>query len=465
MTTHECVPSHWKAAAARYGCGLGDDLRFLAALGIKGDGWDPNHRPHTLLRKTPVVNLGYVINVIENPTERQEVLLKAWALTKEVLIISARLAIEAKFLGETQLFADGYLTGRGTFQKLYEQQELRTWIDNTLGISCFPAAPGVFYAFRDEQVLNAFAASRYQRRLSAPRIDRSEQFYREHADALQPLIEFVSERGRLPAEDELTNADMVRNIFGSIRRAFGVVRRVTASQKWSDITEKRKEDLLIYLALTRFGGRPAFSKLSRAIQGDVKGLFGTYRGGCSEADGLLYSLGRPGTTQTEMQRSEIGKLTPSALYVHVSALPALSPILRLFEGCARAYLGEVEGANIIKLHRDEPIVSYLSYPDFEANPHPALALSLTVHLQTFRIRVRDYRAQENAPILHRKELFVAPQHPLHAKFARLTRIEESKGLYSETNKIGLREDWNRLLREKGLALKGHRLMSAAKTKS
>ncbi|GFE51184.1 hypothetical protein So717_29370 [Roseobacter cerasinus] len=52
----------------------------------------------------------------------------------------------------------------------------------------------------------------------------------------------------------------------------------------------------------------------------------------------------------------------------------LSPVLRLYEGCARGYLGRVEGANIIKLHRDEPKVSYLSYPGFDNDPHLWLAL-------------------------------------------------------------------------------------------
>ena len=40
-------------------------------------------------------------------------------------------------------------------------------------------------------------------------------------------------------------------------------------------------------------------------------------------------------------------------------------LLRVYEGCARAYLGEVEGANLIKLHRHSGKVSYLVDPDFE----------------------------------------------------------------------------------------------------
>jgi len=136
-------------------------------------------------------------------------------------------------------------------------------------------------------------------------------------------------------------------------------------------------------------------------------------------------------------------------------------VLRLYEGCARGYLGRVEGANIIKLHRSEPKISYLNYPDFDADPHPALASSLTVHLQTFRVKTRNFHDGRNRPVLHRKELFVAPDHPLHAKFARLTRIEESKGLYEDTSRIGLEQGWGEVLAENGFYLKGHRLISSS----
>ncbi len=59
--------------------------------------------------------------------------------------------------------------------------------------------------------------------------------------------------------------------------------------------------------------------------------------------------------------STIGKLLPNALYVHREALDSLEPLLRVYEGCARAYLGEVERANLIKLHRHSGKVSYLVY--------------------------------------------------------------------------------------------------------
>jgi DNA phosphorothioation-associated putative methyltransferase len=158
----------------------------------------------------------------------------------------------------------------------------------------------------------------------------------------------------------------------------------------------------------------------------------------------------------------VGKLTPTALYVHESALPHLPPVLRVYEGCARAYIGAVDGANVIKLHRGTPQVSYLSYPGFEKDPHPALAASLIVPLQTFHIRYRVYSDAKNPPILHRKEEFIAKDHPLWNKFAKLTQQEERRNLYTNPELIGTREGWQRALDAQDVLLSGHRLIRKTK---
>ena len=216
----------------------------------------------------------------------------------------------------------------------------------------------------------------------------------------------------------------------------------------------------MYLALAQFDERVRFGRLPRSLRRDVRAHFGAYKRACAAADELLYSLGTPGVVDSACEQSEVGKLTPSALYVHESALFTLSPILRLYEGCASGMTGRVEGATIIKLHRGEPKVSYLGYPEFDTVAHPALAWAMTVHLQTFRMKVRDYSSRRNRPILHRKELFVSPDYPAFRKFARLTRIEESKGLFGEGWRIGYEDGWNETLALKGLYLRGHRLLSS-----
>lgn len=450
---------HTETRVFDYGCGRGDDIKRLRAMGFDANGWDPVHCPDGEIRRSPVVNLGYVVNVIEDANERREALRKAWAVAETVLIVSARLTLERRALRNSREYADGCLTSRGTFQKFFDHQELRQWIDRSLKENAVPAAPGIFYVFKDDQSRVNFIASCYHRRRTTPRLNDSVGLFREHRKLLEPLMRFLTNRGRLPFDDELrTNSEIVE-VFGSLRSAFRVVVAATEDDRWKQIRHVRIEDILVYLALSQFDGRPSFGHLPLSLRRDIREFFGSYRKACQQADELLFSLGRLGVVDAVCRRSGVGKLTPSALYVHESVLAGgAEPLLRLYEGCARGYLGRVEGANIVKLHRGEPMVSYLSYPRFEKDPHPTLAFAITVHLQTFRVRARDYTASRNRPILHRKELFVRRDDCNYRKFARLTRIEESKGLYDDTSRIGYEDGWNEVLELKGLYLRGHRLL-------
>lgn len=100
--------------------------------------------------------------------------------------------------------------------------------------------------------------------------------------------------------------------------------------------------------------------MSTDLQLDIKAFFTTFKKACDLADHLLLSVGNPDLIRQECRKSPVGKLTPGSLYVHVSALTSLSAILRVYEGCARAYIGAVEGANIVKLKHRHPQVSYLA---------------------------------------------------------------------------------------------------------
>jgi DNA phosphorothioation-associated putative methyltransferase len=103
-------------------------------------------------------------------------------------------------------------------------------------------------------------------------------------------------------------------------------------------------------------------------------------------------------------------------------------------------------------------VSYSDYPDFATDAHPALRRSIKLSVRTREIDRFDYTASSNPPILHRKETFLTADHPLHAKFARLTQQEEKHGLLNDAATIGTKEGWSRRLAERGFVLRGHRLV-------
>lgn len=441
-----------------YGCGKGDDVRNLTALGIEAGGWDPTHRPDAPRRPASLVNLGYVINVIERPSERVEVLRAAWSLAEDVMVVSARMTWDARDLVGRPM-GDGVLTRTGTFQKFYEQTELSDWISDVLGMRPHAAAPGIFYVFRDETAAQRFLASRVYTYRPCVAIDPHAQ-YEVIREALQPLLEFMQIHARPPKPDELdpVSAAAIREVMGSVGRAQHLIRKVTEDDYWDQVTAQRRAELLIYVALSRFGRRPRFSQLDRSVAVDIRALFGTYQEACLQADRLLLACGDQAMLYVNARSSKIGKQTPSALYVHASAMAEIPPVLQVYEGCARVLTGTVSGANMIKLSVTEPQVSYLTYPDFDRDPHPTLRSAITVNLRRLSVDWRDYSKSDNPPLLHRKEEFLGSDHPRRALYARLTRAEMRAGLYEHPERIGTLAGWQATLGGAGVRLRGHRLV-------
>ena len=135
------------------------------------------------------------------------------------------------------------------------------------------------------------------------------------------------------------------------------------------------------------------SALPTGLPRDIRASFGSYADGCRRADDLLFRAGDAEAVDDACRRSAVGKLLPNALFVHRTALEALDPLLRVYEGFARAYLGEIEGADLIKLHRQSGKVSYMVDPDFDADPHPALLRSIKLNLRHPRDREHRLRRQ------------------------------------------------------------------------
>src|ERR1700676_2087604 len=178
------------------------------------------------------------------------------------------------------------------------------------------------------------------------------------------------------------------------------------------------------MALAHFGKRPALSQLPRELRAPIRAFFGTYAKACRQADELLFRAGDASAIDEACRGSPIRKLLPHHPYVDNRPVGALGPLLRVYEGCGRTYLGEVEGANLIKIHRRSGKISYLVYPDFESDPHPALLRCVKLNLRARQLECYDYAHSANPPALHRKDSFLLPTDPRRGKFARLTALED-----------------------------------------
>lgn len=439
-----------------FGCGLGDDLRRLCKQGHDAVGWDPHHRPYGARRPSKVVLLTYVLNVIEDPRERLQALTAAWELAETVLVASALVTVDAR--GGAVPYGDGVVTSIGTFQKYFDQQELENTLRQTCGVEPVALGMGVFAVARDAGLRAELLARQFQRR-SALDVGQVEAAFQENRGRLEPLVAFMAARGRWPALEERSAFAEVATPFGSLGRAQRLLTTALPDSFFAEARRRARSDLLVLLALSRFKERLRMGQLHPSRQRDVRAHFGSWKVADQEARDLLFSVGSLDLVRTAARSATVGKRMPQALYLHVDAVESLSPVLRVYEGCARRFVGGAEGANLVKLGLFEPAISYLSYPDFERDPHPALARSLRVHLQSFRVKAQDFTRRDSPPILHRKELFVMDDHPMRPKFARLTAQEEKWGLYDgSTGSISTRAGWETRLSAAGAALRGHRLV-------
>jgi len=210
------------------GCGQGSDVRGLQALGYPAEGWDPVFRPRAARGEADVVNLGYVLNVIEDPAERLEALVGAYRQTKKLLAVSALINATVD-TGRAARYRDGVLTKWNTFQKYFEQQELQQYIEDALETTAVPVALGVFYVFRDPADQQDFLSARGRRAidwtqisarlgLGGPPADRWGALYGEHKELLDAFGGLALRLGRFPGGEEFSRLDEAHSKLGSLKR-------------------------------------------------------------------------------------------------------------------------------------------------------------------------------------------------------------------------------------------------------
>lgn len=211
-----------------YGCGQGSDVRGLQGLGHMAEGWDPVHQPEVVKREADVVNMGYVLNVIENPAERLSALVDAYRYARRLLVV-AGLIQETVDSARAAQFSDGILTRRNTFQKFFQQQELQQYIEDALECTAVPVSLGVFYVFRNPTDQQDFLSARSRRTIDWTQISarlglggpRSmwKALYEAHQELLDGFGKVALSLGRIPNLTEFEKLGELEQCLGSVRRA------------------------------------------------------------------------------------------------------------------------------------------------------------------------------------------------------------------------------------------------------
>ena len=454
-----------------YGCGRGDDLRELEAHGVQAAGWDPNFLPDADLIESDIVNLGFVINVIEDRDERIEALSKAHQLSRRFTVVSAMVAGES-VTGRFEPYKDGVLTSRNTFQKYYSQSELRRFIEDTLDTEAVAAAPGVFIVFKDKNDEQQFYLNRNKSQRTWTRLSERPEVKGTHELAYVGNRELLDEfwnkcldLGRLPLYAEFDKSDALIAAMGSIIKAYRIVTSVLKSDDLEQAANSRIDDLTVYFALALFGRRPQYKTMPVSLQQDIKTFFGNYSKASEIGKEALFEIAD--TALISAACVEATAKLPAYrfaqsdyLLIHAQFLNALPRLLRIYVGAAEQLLGSADDFNLVKIHIRSGKVTFLRYEDFDSSPLPLLIERVKVNLRDQEIDFFDYVEPYTPSPLYWKGEVIDESFPDFKKQLGFDRRLRSFGLLDASSEHGVdRGELDFMLLERGFKIQGYRFFA------
>jgi DNA phosphorothioation-associated putative methyltransferase len=406
-----------------YGCGRGDDLAGLLSLGYSGAGWDPHFRPDSPLVRSEVVNLGFVINVIEDPAERIAALHGAYALATGALSVAA--ILWSSSAPHARPYRDGVLTTRNTFQRFFSQGELQTFIESVLDEQAFPVGPGIYFVFRDRYLEQRFLSGRQMDPTRAPRLLATRERTRlEPSLRRQPRSELDATRGasleklwnacvewgRLPDSDEYPESEGIVELFGSWKRALNRMLAANDPALLERAAAARMEELRLYFALQAFDRRRNRTIVDPRLKRDVRSFFGSLSTAEAEGLRLLKRSADPAEMKAACEAAAADGLGwlegDHSLQLHTSMVRQLPPVLRAYVGCATSLYGDVSSADLIKLHIQSGKVSLMRFDDFEGSAIPLMVERVKIKLREQDLDYFEYGGQYPPAPLYFKSRYI-----------------------------------------------------------
>ncbi|MCS0456393.1 DNA phosphorothioation-associated putative methyltransferase [Vibrio diabolicus] len=411
-----------------YGCGRGDDLRELEAHGLDALGWDPNFQPDNDKVSSDIVNLGFVLNVIEDQDERLDALLGAWELADKFLVVSVMLANES-YIAQFKPYKDGVITSRNTFQKYYAQSEIKAYIERSLQEDAITVAPGIFYIFKDKLEEQKYLQSKYKRhhkwqQLTSPEPveakDKAKLLITQNQELFDTFWNTCLTLGRVPANEEFEQSDKIRALIGSHKKVFGLLQEMFDTKEFAKAEKRRKEDLLLYFAMGLFEKRKPYTQQPESLKRDIKALFDDYKTALSHAAELLFAIADTDLINTQCEKAH-QQLPASllneghSLILHRDYIDDLPLLLRTYVGAGLQMYGELdEEIDLIKIHITSGKLTLTAYDNFE-HSIPFLVERIKIKMAEQDIDFFDYVDEKRRPPLLNKHLYIPPEHKSYKK--------------------------------------------------
>jgi DNA phosphorothioation-associated putative methyltransferase len=442
-----------------YGCGKGDDIKALEGIGIKCQGWDPHYLPGNSRTPADIVNLGFVVNVIEDPAERVEAIQQAFALARVALVVSVMLHGKDR---PGKPYLDGFLTARNTFQKYFTQDELKDYIESILNVEPIMIGPGISIAFSNKNAEQQFLLGRYrsrhvaQRLLAArldprsrrtprekkvknPRLSKSERDFNEVRPTLDALWAQALDLGRFPDPMEIPEFEVVQKTV-SLVRARRLIRTHFDLALLEQAAKTRSDDIKLFFVSRLFIKKSPIKEMGLRLKTDIKHFFGDMKSANQAALKLLLESADPDQIRSacELASAEgLGWLDESArsLQLHVSMLDRLPSVLRAFVACGLILWDNISEFQLIKIHVQSGKLTLLQYNDFDGQAIPLLIKRIKINIPKLDYDVYEYDSSlfPPPPLLF-KSRYMHEDLPFYAQQVEFDEALESTGILDEYDK-------------------------------
>jgi DNA phosphorothioation-associated putative methyltransferase len=426
-----------------YGCGQGEDVSALTADGYHAFGWDPHHAVGGTRGPADIVNLGFVLNVIEDSRERLETLKAAWQFAEKALCVAV-IRYGKVSVAEWKPYGDGVLTSRGTFQKYFHQQELHDYVAAVTGQKPLALAPGIVVAFRDKHLEQEVLLRRHSRALLAnaamprpparPRQPTARPTMRQRlAGVLDVLQEIALPLGRMPEMEEVPQEtiDALVTQRTTWSRAISLLRDDLANdQTFRDSAITRRNDLLVHLALMQFPGAPKYRGLPKPLQADIKTFFHSHAAALEEGRRMLFAAGDRDVLRLNIHKAvsdRFGGMHGNHWFrFRSTVLHCLPGQLRVLVGCAEVLQGGVDASDFVDIDLNTARISMVTCDDLEQLV-PSIIERVTVDLARQRVSANKFGPNEMP--LYFKSKYMPPDEEMSAAQIQFEESLMGTGLF------------------------------------
>lgn len=200
-----------------------------------------------------------------------------------------------------------------------------------------------------------------------------------------------------------------------------------------------------------------------SLKKDIKEFFCLYSEALETSKELLFSVGDPQNVYEACKytadKLKTGYLeNDHNLQLHVSQIHRLPAILRVYVGCAIQLFGDIEEADLLKIHIRSGKVTLLKYDDFENKALPELQQRVKIKMREQQIDFFDYGNEYQPQPLYIKTRYIPSDFPNYEKQRKFDKMLHELGLFTFGDFGPTKEEFHLKLHENNLRVDGYELI-------